>query len=227
MILLFLFNSAYSQQVVNENSIMINNDSLNVAFSDSIILINDHVDDVVPFQKDTIFVNSEEIKRNEFIPNSTKAIWYSAIFPGLGQIYNKKYWKLPIVYGGFMGITYGLAFNQRNYTDYSIAYRDAMDNDSNTKSYEDFVPENWPMSQVQTVMKRKKDFYRRNRDLSIIGMIAMYAICMIDAYVDAELYTFDISPDLSFHIEPAIINNSNTKYMTLNSALGLQCYIKF
>ena len=175
--------------------------------------------------KDTLKLSEAE---NEFIPNSTKAVWYSVIFPGLGQIYNRKYWKLPIIYGGFVGITYGLAFNQRYYTDYSLAYKDAMDNDPNTNSYENFVPPTWNKNDIQRVMRRKKDFYRRYRDLSIIGLIAMYTVCMIDAYVDAELYSFDISSNLSLRIEPTGINPENNYHaFSGKNILGVHCYINF
>lgn len=200
-------------------------------------------DSISSFSSDSIFsgLNEKNIFRPDsvnlpettdvFIPNSTKAVWYSAVFPGLGQIYNRKYWKLPIIYGGFIGIAYGLAFNQRNYTDYSIAYRDAVDSDPMTKSYEDFISPSagWSMNQIQQALKRKKDYYRRYRDLSIIGLVAMYVACMIDAYVDAELYTFDISPDLSFHVKPAVINNTayTGNSFSNGSALGLQCRINF
>lgn len=198
-------------------------------------------DSIESFPADSIYsdINKEEAVRRDtfklpekidvFVPNSTKAVWYSAIFPGLGQIYNRKYWKLPIIYGGFVGITYGLAFNQRNYTDYSKAYKDAMDGDPNTNSYNDFLSpnSNMSMADIQKAMKRKKDFYRRYRDLSIIGLVALYAACMIDAYVDAELYTFDISPDLSLRLEPAVINPSGTNTLSNSSALGVQCRINF
>ncbi|MCD7971834.1 MAG: DUF5683 domain-containing protein [Candidatus Azobacteroides sp.] len=224
----FVSYTAYGQ---NDGIIYAENpDSLMMASQDTTI-INEidtiRAEHIIPPLTPEEMVLEMESEKNVFIPNSTKAVWYSAIFPGLGQIYNRKYWKLPLIYGGFMGITYGLAFNQRNYTDYSIAYRDAMSDDPNANSYEDFVPGGWSEQQIRDAMKRKKDFYRRYRDLSIIGMIALYAACMIDAYVDAELYTFDISSDLSFQIEPRIVNDSNNYLSPGGYTVGIQCNIKF
>lgn len=147
----------------------------------------------------------------KFNPDPTRAVWLSALFPGLGQVYNRRYWKLPLVAGGFLGISYALSWNNRMLGDYTTAYRDAMDNDPNTKSYLDFFPPNVKedeidMTWLQKTLKSKKDFYRRNRDLSIICMVGMYLLCMVDAYVDASLSHFDISPDLSMNVYPAIID---------------------
>lgn len=216
-------------QDINEGIVTENDNDSVQSFSPDTTIINIHEDISFQVHNDSL-IGVAPIVIDKFIPNSTKAVWYSAIFPGLGQIYNKKYWKLPIVYGGFLGIVYGLSFNQRYYTDYSIAYRDFMDDNDDTNSYMDFIPESYPENKIGDVLKRKKDFYRRYRDLSIIGLIAMYAICMVDAYVDAELYTFDISKDLSLSIEPVIMQEktiTNSISYTTNKALGLQCNIKF
>ncbi len=167
-----------------------------------------------------------------FVPDPTRAVWYSAVLPGLGQIYNRKYWKLPILIGGFMGLAYGISFNSRYYADYSTAYRDSYSNDPNANSYINFLPYNYRndkewieqnMEWIRSSVKRKKDFYRRNRDLCIIGMFGVYALAMIDAYVDAQLYTFDISPDVSMKLSPAVLEPS----FRTQSSLGLQCSITF
>ena len=205
------------------------NDSIVSFFPDAAII--DIYEDISFQVKNDSLSGVKPIINDKFIPNSSKAVWYSAIFPGLGQVYNRKYWKLPIVYGGLIGMVYGLSFNQRYYTDYSIAYRDFMDNDNNTNSHLDFIPEGWADDRIGKILKTKKDFYRRSRDLSIIGLVAIYAVCMIDAYVDAELYTFDISKDLSLGIEPVIIQDrpisNSISYISTGKALGLQCNIKF
>lgn len=78
----------------------------------------------------------------DFNPDPTRAVWMSALFPGLGQLYNRRYWKLPIVIGGFMGLGYATSWNNRMLNDYTQAYRDLMDNDPSTKSYMDFFPPN-------------------------------------------------------------------------------------
>lgn len=142
-----------------------------------------------------------------FNPDPTRAVWMSALFPGLGQIYNRRYWKLPIIVAGFMGLGYGTSWNNTQYKDYSNAYMDLMSGDPNKKSYMDFFPPNTDESSLdkewlKSVMQSRKNFYRRNRDLCIICMVAVYMLSMIDAYVDAQLAHFDISPDLSMDVSP-------------------------
>ncbi len=167
-----------------------------------------------------------EIYKKIWVPNPAKAVWLAALFPGAGQIYNKKYWKLPIIYGGFVGCVYALTWNGQMYSDYSQAYLDIMDNNPNTNSFMDFLPEGYDISDRMDFYKesfrKKKDFYRRYRDLSIFCFIGVYLISIIDAYVDAELSDFDITKDLGMKIEPAIIQNSRG-----NNSVGLQCCIKF
>ena len=81
-----------------------------------------------------------------FIPNPQRALWLSLIIPGAGQIYNRKLWKIPIVYGGFLGCLYALTWNNQMYGDYSQAYLDIMDDDPNTKSYENMLPLNYSIA---------------------------------------------------------------------------------
>lgn len=159
-----------------------------------------------------------------FIPNSNRAIWLALVIPGGGQIYNRKYWKLPIVYGGFVGCAYALTWNNRMYKDYSQAYLDIMDDDPNTKSYEDFLPHGVSAEGKEDMFKKRKDFYRRYRDLSIFCFIGVYILSVIDAYVDAELSDFDISKDLGLRIEPVIFNDGRSK---VPNTIGLQCSFKF
>ena len=133
-------------------------------------------------------------------PDPKKAIWYSALCPGLGQLYNRRYWKLPIVGAGIVGIAYAIGWNGKYYNAYTNAYRDIADNDPNTKSYLALLPKgtnNYNEAQLTTILKNRQQIYRRYRDLSIIGAVGVYLFCLIDAYVDAQLYDFDISPDLS------------------------------
>lgn len=148
--------------------------------------------------------------RRIFNPSPTRAVWLSALCPGLGQIYNRRYWKLPIVVGGFMGLGYAVNWNNGQYQDYMQAYRDLLDSDPNTKSYMDFFPptvneDDLDPSWLSNTFKARKDYYRRNRDLCIIGMVALYGLCMLDAYVDASLTHFDISPTLSLDWSPALL----------------------
>ena len=147
--------------------------------------------------------------RAEFKPDPIRALWLSLILPGAGQIYNRKYWKLPIVYGGFLGCAYALTWNNQMLRDYSQAYLDIMDDDPNTKSYEKMLPIGYNISgreeQFKEIFKNKKNYYRKYRDMSIFAFFAVYAIAAIDAYVDAELSSFDISEDLSLRVMPAVI----------------------
>lgn len=168
-----------------------------------------------------------------FKPNPTKAVLL-ALVPGMGQIYNRKYWKLPIVYGAFMGCMYAVTWNNKSYQDYSEAYKDFIFDTTNK------VPaESWHQSwqdvtnrDPETVfndtnfadqLKRRKDYYRRYRDLSIIITVGVYALSIVDAYVDAQLFDFDITPDLSMRLEPVV--TPKTSYSS--STYGLNCSIKF
>lgn len=168
------------------------------------------------------------IEVSTFDPDAMRAVWLSALCPGLGQIYNRRYWKLPIVVGGFAGLIYATTWNGRMLSDYQQAYLDVMDTDPNTNSYMDFFPPYYTedmidQSWLKNVLKTRKDAYRHYRDYCIVGMVALYLVCILDAYVDAEMYHFDMSSDLSMEVKPALIPISPTQ----QPALGLQCAITF
>ena len=161
-----------------------------------------------------------------FNPSPTRAVWMSALFPGLGQVYNRRYWKLPIVVGGFMGLGYATSWNNNQLNEYTQAYRDLTDDDPSTKSYMNFFPsttkeEDLDKEWLTNTMRTRRDFYRRNRDLCIICLVGMYMLCMVDAYVDASLAHFDISPDLSIDWSPSMIVNPTDRKVSvgLNWAL--------
>ena len=169
-----------------------------------------------------------------FKPNPRKAV-LMAIVPGLGQIYNRKYWKLPIVYGGLMGCMYAITWNNKNLSDYSTAYKDIMydaatNPDDATKwhtSWQELTSRD-PASLIndtnfQSQLKSRKDYFRRYRDLSIIIAVGVYALSIVDAYVDAQLFDFDISPDLSMRVEPVV----SPKTTTTPGLYGLNCSLKF
>lgn len=165
-------------------------------------------------------------------PNPKRALWLALVLPGAGQIYNRKYWKLPLVYGGFVGCVYAMRWNDQMYHDYSQAYLDISDDDPNTQSYNQFLhlgkaitKEN--MVTYQNLFKQRKDRYRRWRDLSFFCLLGVYALSVIDAYVDASLSEFDISNNLSLRVEPAIINNRISRNPFTASAVGLQCSLNF
>mgnify|MGYP004445303355 FL=1 len=174
---------------------------------------------------------SEVIHRKKFVPNSQRALWLGIIFPGGGQIYNRKYWKLPIFYGGFLGCIYALNWNNQMYRDYQQAYLDIMDSDPNTKSYEAMLPIGYDITgkeeQFKSIFKRKKDYYRKYRDLSIFAMIAVWALSVIDAYVDAELSTFDISTDLTLQVAPGMFTTRDMTHDRAVTNTGVSIGLRF
>ena len=151
---------------------------------------------------------------DRFNPTPAKAVWMAALFPGGGQIYNRKYWKLPIVYGGFLALVYGYNFNQRYFRTYQNAYRDMITNSPNA-SYLQFLPgrnieakklyAEQHRDYLQKTFTRKKDTYRNWRDYCIVGMLGVYLVSIVDAYVDAALYHFDISPELDAYNSPSMM----------------------
>lgn len=153
-----------------------------------------------------------EEREVEFNPDPNRAVWMSALFPGLGQVYNRRYWKIPIVIGGYLGLGYATSWNNGMLNDYTKAYRDIMDNDPSTNSYMNFFPPTTQESDLDrtwltNILQSRKNFYRRNRDLCIIAMVGVYLIAMVDAYVDASLSHFDITPDLSMELCPAVFRD--------------------
>lgn len=166
-----------------------------------------------------------------WIPNPGKATWLAVVFPGGGQIYNRKYWKLPIIYGGFAGCAYALSWNNKMFRDYSQAYVDIMDGDPLTNSYYDLlrgvVIDEKTDTRYGPILKKRKDYYRRYRDISVFAFIGVYILSIIDAYVDAELSNFDITPDLSMHIEPVVMDNRYQIGGSKSNTIGVQCSFRF
>ncbi len=165
-------------------------------------------------------------------PDPQRALWMAMVIPGGGQIYNRKYWKLPIVYGGFVGCVYALMWNNMMYKDYQQAYLDIMDDDPTTASYNKFLhlgrtitPEN--EERYKSVFKSRKDRYRRWRDLSFFCMVGVYVVSVIDAYVDAELSEFDISKDLSMKVRPTVMGNGLNSRSLSATSIGVNCSINF
>lgn len=141
-------------------------------------------------QSDTLAV-----KKNSHSPRS--AALMSAVLPGLGQVYNKKYWKVPILYAGFGATLYSIKVNNDRYVRYRDAYRLRVDNDPATV-------DNYPQYSDENLITLK-DFYRRNRDLSYIITAGIYLLNIVDASVDAHLFTFDVSDDLSLNVSPSVM----------------------
>lgn len=163
-------------------------------------------------------------------PKSGKALLW-AILPGGGQIYNRKYWKLPIVWGALATCAYAVGFNSRMYNEYHTAYRDIKSSDpqSNT-AWLAFAPQGAKAEDyaqyryLESTLQRGNDYYRRYRDLSIVLAVGVYGLSMLDAYVDAELFTFDISPDLSMKLTPSVL--STVPYSS-GYQMGIMCNLTF
>ena len=215
-------------------------DSLDIS-TPSTVFVQDsvYVDSMiqsVPFIQNSAAIvgESDGIGNGAWMPDPQKAMWLAIAIPGGGQIYNRKYWKLPIIYGGFLGCFYALNWNNTMYRDYSQAYIDIMDSDDNTQSYMNFIPANYDvksnLTRLQELFKRKKNFYRRYRDMSLFCMIGVYLISIVDAYVDAEMSSFDISRDLTLKVKPAIINDYARTMRTQSlggSSYGVNCSLSF
>lgn len=202
--------------------------------------------DVAAQTGDTSFVSLEggtkvKVRRehNDEFHSPRKAALYSAVMPGLGQIYNRKYWKVPLVYAGYATLGYFVYFNSTHYVTYRDAYIDFTDNNPGTTSYfsiisrdidpsvydKELYPNTYNKEDYDWMEQQLKDymnFYKRNRDLSLIGMAGWYVLTILDAVVDAQLFHFDIDPDLSLHVIPAV-----RPLPGLPPAGGITCSITF
>ena len=234
VVLMIVCISGYAQQ--DSLTVIETGDSIGrlLAPMDSIVvadtksLLSDTASMVVKKQR------KEKVKRdwNTWTPDPQRALWLALVIPGAGQIYNRKYWKLPIIYGGFMGCIYALTWNNMMYKDYSQAYLDIMDSDPGTASYNKFLHLGRTVTKdneerYKQLFKSRKDKYRRWRDMSFFVMLGVYAISVIDAYVDAELSVFDISKDLSLKVEPTVIPNMNGGNPLQAQSIGVNCCLNF
>ena len=136
-----------------------------------------------------------------------KATTLSTICPGAGQIYNRSYWKVPFVIGGFASMIYCIDWNNRGYQRFQKAYSLLSDYEAHPENYPDGPTDEFRGRYSSSFIKNLKDSYRRNRDLCIIITCAVYILQIIDAHVDAHLKDYDISDDLSFNIEPLVQYN--------------------
>ena len=202
----------------------------NLAIPDSVSISNTAVSALV----DSTLQKLPKPKKDMSLwkPNPKRALWLALVIPGGGQIYNRKYWKLPLVYGGFIGCLYAMNWNNNMFKDYAQAYIDISDNDPGTQSYNQFLHlgmqiDDSNKDRYKEIFKKRRDRFRRYRDLSFFVLVGVYALSVIDAYVDAELSVFDISKDLSLRLEPTVINNGSSTNPLNNSSVGLQCSLKF
>lgn len=148
-----------------------------------------------------------------------KATTLSTVLPGAGQLYNRSYWKVPIVVGAFATMAYVIDWNQRGYKRFKLAY-DVL-TDGNPETVDEFNGL-YPATYLRTL----RNNYRRNRDLSIIITGGLYLLNIIDAHVDAHLKDFDVSDDLTMTLEPTLINYYTMRTRNVNG-IGLSFKITF
>jgi hypothetical protein len=169
---------------------------------------------------DTLPPRKEKARR--YIVDPVRSTMFAAALPGLGQIYNRKYWKVPFVYAGFGALGYAVSFNTKNYNSFISAYQDFTDIIPETDSYLELLvnlnpaeydpvlhPETYNPSTetwVKTTLLNGVDYYRKYRDLSYIGIAAWYLLTIIDANVDASLFDYDITDDLKATVVPLNYN---------------------
>ena len=167
--------------------------------------------------KDTLIVNSKkeiEVVTDTLENRPNTAALYSAALPGLGQAYNNKYWKIPIIYGGAMVITYFVGYNNKLYKQYRDGLIALIDGDDRTVPFDPKLD--------QKVYQRAVDYWRRNRDLLVIGAVVLYVINIVDANVDAHLALFTVDDDISLNLEPSF---DQTAMQT--NVIGLSLKLKF
>lgn len=181
--------------------------------SDTVMVLSD-VEDIYAIGDTISTVHDSVAHHHHFHPDPMRATWLAAIVPGLGQIYNRSYWKLPIVYGAFMGCAYAITWNNTQYQDYRRAYRDILLADELSTdpkcSYIAILPKGYTIEtmggrqQYTSTLNNRQNLYRRYRDISIAATVVVYVLTIIDAYVDAQLFDYDISTDLSLNVAPEI-----------------------
>ena len=147
------------------------------------------------------------------ITDIQRATTLSLVCPGAGQVYNGSYWKVPIVVVGMASMVYVIDWNQRGYSRFKLAYDLATDGDDTTIG-------EFPNTSEES-LRSIKNSYRRNRDLAIIGTVAVYLVQVADAHIDAHMQAYDISNNLSMKIEPQIIPTVGADGITYNYGMGM------
>lgn len=160
--------------------------------------------------------DTSQLQTRTRAPSPKRATIYSAVLPGLGQVYNHKYWKVPIIYGAGGAFIYFVSFWHTKY----MKFRDAIELGSSQTNPDPFLIDG-RLYQYED-LKRPLNGYRRYRDLCVLGFGAVYALNIIDAMIDANFFYYDISNDLSLRIEPAMMNEPGA-----SAAFGLGFHLGF
>ncbi len=158
--------------------------------ADTVTVVKTTVDSVLVKSKKEIEIVIDTLENR---PNT--AALYSAALPGLGQAYNNKYWKIPIFYGGAVVIGYYISYNNKLYKQYRDGLIALIDGDDRTVPFD-------PKLDIKTY-QRAVDYWRRNRDLLVIGAMLVYVLNIVDAHVDAHLELFTVDDDISLNLEPS------------------------
>lgn len=165
--------------------------TLNIQAQDNLESISDSLEMATPFIES--FTTVSKIDYN-------KATMYAAVLPGLGKIYNKQYWKIPIVYGGFIMFAHYINQNNNLYHAFKNAYRAEIDNNPNTiNPYPQFV---------RSSLQRNAERFKRNRDFVMIWMGIFYLINIVETHVAAHLREFEVNDDLTIKIRPGLFSAS-------------------
>jgi hypothetical protein len=152
--------------------------------------------------------------------SALKAVWMSAVLPGLGQGYNRKYWKIPVIYAGFGGLGYALYYYGHNFYAARAAYRLQVDEDPNTTG----IFEN---SSDPALTKRKLDFYKSWTTNFALITVLWYALNLVDAAVDGHLYHYNMDDKISLHIEPTIMPSAYGGLGYAQSSIGVKLTVDF
>ncbi len=181
--------------------------------------------DTIMFTGDTASqLNTSQNDLEKVNHSPQKATLYSAILPGLGQAYNKKYWKIPIIYGGLAVSIYYVRGYHNLFKDYKRGYADFMDDDSTTNYFQQLnnIRLNARNEDIEYALEYYKNEYKRSRDWAIIWTAGIYLLNIIDALVDAHFYDYDISDNLSLQVKPALYSSS-----IYHNTMGFQCKLFF
>ena len=180
-------------------------------------VVQDSASEALILEKETLReqVLSERSEK-EKVHSPRKATILSAVVPGLGQVYNRKYWKAGLLYAGLATSIYFIIDNNDKYKTYKNAYTSRVDGDSTTT---DAFVGIYTDNNLLTL----QNFYRRNRDLSWIITVGLYIINIVDANIDAHLFEFDVSDELTLNVQPRAMNIPGTG----KNSLGLQLYLRF
>ena len=190
-----LFSWLAEAQTPTEDSVV-----KNIVLDTTLVRHDDVKPDNIPFRTDSVLIESQapvQFVDSPKVHSVRKATLWSTYLPGAGQVYNRKTWKVPIIYAAFVGMGYLIKFNHDNFKKFDNALLKRYDNDPTTvDDYADIYSED--------NLRSLSEFYRRNRDLSVIGLTLVYVLNIIDAHVDAHLFTFNVDDNLSLQVNPVM-----------------------